>query len=135
MLARHPQGLLRRGQHSKLRRRAERAGHDLRYVCDQVLTVVEHEQGVALTQRARQHDDCFAVAQIEVGGTRDRGHDLVGRGERRQLDPPHSMRMCIDPLARYDLRKPRLADAARSDDSDDTLSGEQLHQQIRMNCL
>ena len=113
VLAVDPQRLpARREQHDARARAQERAGQ-LRGRLDEMLAIVEHEQDRAVGQvldQAIERGPARILAQPERGA--GRRSDMLGGGQRRELDQPDAVARAVEQLGRGLQRESRLAGAA-----------------------
>ncbi len=98
---------------------------------DQVLAVVQNQQGDPVGQRLRE--DVLHAPRRLLGDTRRFGHRSRNRcrvGECAELDEPRSIGEAIQDIEGRLDGEPCLADAAQSHNSDHALSREQRHKRL-----
>ena len=129
MLARCRKRLAARGDDPDPGRGPEDLGREGGGHLEQVLAVVEDEQEMPLAKmREQKHKRLRAglVAQVEC--RQHRVGDESGDAHLRQLDPPRAGGKAAAQICRCTQSEPRFADAARSDQADETGTRELLPQ-------
>jgi hypothetical protein len=105
--------------------RAKDVGHQARRGLEEVLTVVEDQEQLAIShmgQQDRQRLGRGLVSEIQRGDHRVDHQD--GVADLGQLDPPGTVREPALEVGRHPNRQAGLSDASRPDETDETSAGQ-----------
>ena len=94
---------------------------------DDVLAVVEYDERAPRLERVDDrlgHRPVSPFADVEY--RRDRVRDEIIVRQRRELDEPDAVLVPVEQIGAHLQREARLADAARADERDEPVLGEQL---------
>ncbi|GAA2808321.1 hypothetical protein GCM10020219_095160 [Nonomuraea dietziae] len=104
-----------REQDAQVGTAGEQFGHQFGAALDDLLAVVEQQQGPRAAQPYAQAVESGARALLpDPEHGRDLVRDQVGAGDPAQLDQPHAVGELADEAARHAQREARLADAAHT---------------------
>jgi len=125
-LALHVEALTRRRQQRDLRRSLDDRPEQTRAV-DQVLEVVEHQQRGPLREIVEKlllrREAAVRAVHRELDRLGDSRRQELGRRHRDERDEMHAVRVALDPAGGSLEREPRLARAARPDESEQVAAG------------